>query len=147
MYIFVFAVDLIWLEVEILIIKDEVSLAYRNYIDLIIIVASIFSILVRACEPYVWNTFKSMFGCKKQSELKFKSLSLNSFINSAMNIEFVCLILNGVSNFMFEIQETGMYAEFQDIDGIQLEDVEAWQVMSNDVSRDSTIVSSNRTTN
>ena len=37
---------------------------------------------------------------KKSKKQKFRKEGLNSFLNSAMNIEFVYLILLGVNNFM-----------------------------------------------
>ena len=57
---------------------------------------SVFAMLVRLREPYVWKTLRSVFGLKKLRGVQYSTLSLNSFINSAMNVEFVCLVLTGV---------------------------------------------------
>ena len=57
---------------------------------------SIIALVVRIREPYVQAVFGGIFGCKSNQKVKFSSLSLNSFVNSAMNVEFVCLILNGI---------------------------------------------------
>lgn len=76
---------------------------------------------VRLHEPYVWqivkkelnNLLKRCFKRKTKSDyeeepdktepltpkIKYSSASLDSFINSAMNIEFVYLILIGITNF------------------------------------------------
>ena len=62
--------------------------------------------IIRLSEPYVWNHFKQdvkylfsrkLDGAAKQ---KFSSKPLCAFANSAMNIEFVYLILLGINNFL-----------------------------------------------
>ena len=72
------------------------------------IVAGIPMALLRINEPYVWNTLKnevrSLCNCgKKDSQAKkikkYSSESLDTFINSAMNIELVYLILLGINQF------------------------------------------------
>lgn len=62
----------------------------------------------RLSEPFVWyaivDDLKSMLRCRKQSstnKLKYSKESLNSFINSAMNIEYVFIVLTGI-NFYLE---------------------------------------------
>jgi hypothetical protein len=61
--------------------------------------------MIRLSEPYVWNHFKQDFKylfsreSSKKKE-KFSSEPLCAFANSAMNIEFVYLILLGTCNFM-----------------------------------------------
>ena len=57
---------------------------------------------VRLIEPYVWQTFKAevvrLLNIEtKKTKVKFEAESLDSFLNSAMNIEFVYLILLGIS--------------------------------------------------
>jgi hypothetical protein len=59
-------------------------------------------------EPYVLRNFREDFCCKKknkasryhQNRLQFSKESLCSFMNSAVNIEFVYLILVGINKFM-----------------------------------------------
>ena len=59
----------------------------------IVEVISIIGTIIRITEPFVWATFVSLFGCKKPLLITFSELSLNSFIQSTMNVEFVCLML------------------------------------------------------
>lgn len=61
--------------------------------------------MIRLSEPYVWNHFKQdikyLFNRESStSKQKFSSEPLCAFANSAMNIEFVYLILLGINNFM-----------------------------------------------
>lgn len=51
---------------------------------------------VRLSDPYIWKELKRVLKCRKQKS-KYSSAPLSSFLNSAMNIEFVYLILNGVN--------------------------------------------------
>lgn len=57
--------------------------------------------IIRVTEPYVMEVIKEIF-CRKKSKMKNKyaERSLDSFLNSAMNIEFVNIILKGVKNYM-----------------------------------------------
>lgn len=57
--------------------------------------------LIRLFEPYVWQTFRTevlkLCGRKyRAKKLKYSAESLDSFLNSAMNIEFVYIILLGI---------------------------------------------------
>ena len=61
--------------------------------------------LIRISEPYVWEEFKKVmqpiFCCQKQQteiwkQPKFSNESLYSFVTSAMNVEYVCVILVGI---------------------------------------------------
>ena len=61
------------------------------------------AMFVRIREPFVWSKIKSMLGFKLKKKNGFNQLSLNSFVNSAMNVEFVCLILIGVKNYLERI--------------------------------------------
>lgn len=70
--------------------------------------------LIRLAEPYVFKQLYHEFlnlgrkckFCKKQKKItkiekiKFSNEALCSFVNSAMNIEFVYIILLGINNFM-----------------------------------------------
>lgn len=65
----------------------------------------LFLAMIRLSEPYVWKHFgqdmKHLFKRKSnQQKVKFSSEPLCAFANSAMNIEFVYLILLGINNFM-----------------------------------------------
>ena len=60
--------------------------------------------MTRILEPYVFQVVKKDILCcfykKKAKKYKYSTQSLNSFLNSAMNIEYVSLILLGINNFM-----------------------------------------------
>jgi hypothetical protein len=65
--------------------------------------------LTRILEPFVFNQLWNMLPCKscKSKKKKFSDESLHSFLNSAMNIEFVYVILVGIRQFrdqMFQVQ-------------------------------------------
>jgi hypothetical protein len=77
---------------------------YENIRVIVISLAGILASLIRLCEPFVWNALKAQMRCKAQKKAKYSTDSLNSFVNSAMNVEFVCLILVGVCTFMKEQQ-------------------------------------------
>ena len=59
--------------------------------------------LIRISEPYVWADFIKVMRPKfcrqkrKIAEVKFSNESLYSFMVSAMNMEYVCVILVGIS--------------------------------------------------
>ena len=60
----------------------------------------------RLAEPFVWNNFKADFlrlcGCREQvkcKRIRFSKESLDSFLNSALNIEYVYMILMGIRSF------------------------------------------------
>jgi len=55
--------------------------------------------LIRLTEPYALQTVKEIV-CKKKGTQQYADQSLDSFLNSAMNIEFVCIIIKGVNNYM-----------------------------------------------
>lgn len=63
--------------------------------------SGIFLAVIRLAEPYVFQQLRASF-CKntKQEKCKFCKEALCSFVNSAMNIEFVYIILLGINNFM-----------------------------------------------
>jgi hypothetical protein len=59
---------------------------------------------IRLAEPFVWTNLKTdlrkLFRCKKsekQKRAKYSKESLDSFLNSAMNIEYVYLLLLGIN--------------------------------------------------
>ena len=61
--------------------------------------AGIWLALICLFEPFVWYEFKkSLFCVKKTQKNAFNQDSLETFLNSAMNIEFVYLILVGVNS-------------------------------------------------
>jgi hypothetical protein len=106
-------------------------------------------ILIRVSEPYVQEILKEII-CKKRSKMKkkFAEQSLDSFMNSAMNIEFVYIILKGVKNYMdlandqdqgLESKRSFMYKRDKSgqnhisIDSFKLEDASKWDVRTTSV--------------
>jgi hypothetical protein len=64
-------------------------------------VVSILASFARLSEPFILQTLKEQLCCcKSKKKLDLSSENLNTFMNSAMNIEFVLLILKSVRNFM-----------------------------------------------
>jgi hypothetical protein len=69
------------------------------------ILAGIPMAIIRITEPYVWSHLKKdlrKVGCFKtkkdaDKKKKYSTESLATFINSAMNIEFVYIILLGIN--------------------------------------------------
>ena len=70
--------------------------------------------VVRFTEPYVYNCFRlelvKLGICKRKKSVKkikkgYEASSLCDFTHSAMNIEFVYLILISINNFMEELPQ------------------------------------------
>jgi hypothetical protein len=61
--------------------------------------------IIRLYEPFVWNHFKQdLLSLSRNKDVgkekkKFSNVPLCAFANSAMNIEFVYLILFGITRF------------------------------------------------
>ena len=74
--------------------ENEISLALK-----IIYVSSgllgVFMTLIKGSEPYILESIS----CKKKKKV-VNNESLCTFVNSAMNIEYVYLILVGINNFL-----------------------------------------------
>lgn len=74
--------------------------------------------LIRMWEPYVRESFKQDFmrccRSKKKSKLKYKSMSLNLFLNSAINIELVYIILSRITNFLENLAIVESDEQFDD---------------------------------
>ena len=76
-------------------------LGYLNVLGVLIAV-------IRVSEPYVWTNLKAdliqLFTCNRKGKTieraKFSKESLDSFLNSAMNIEYVYLILMGITTYL-----------------------------------------------
>lgn len=87
---------------------DENSDWIAHYINSILFSLGIFLAAIRIVEPYVLKNFKQDMLCKRRSKIvrldlnkmQFSKESLCSFLNSAVNIEFVYLILVGINKFM-----------------------------------------------
>lgn len=61
--------------------------------------------LIRVSEPFVWTNIKADinylgFKCCNKKRAKFSEESLDSFLNSAMNIEYVYLLLLGINTYL-----------------------------------------------
>ena len=73
-----------------------------DWIELVNSPIGIFLALIRLFEPYVWKTFKTeiqkLLPCLKTKKQQYSKESLDSFLNSCMNIEYVYLILVGISS-------------------------------------------------
>jgi hypothetical protein len=74
--------------------------------DFLFPLVGVLIMLLRICEPFVYKKLKRQlqqlfFKDKyKAQKIDYSKDSLNSFLNSALNIEFVSLILQGVTNTM-----------------------------------------------
>lgn len=55
---------------------------------------------IRLCEPYILSKIKNLWGSKLRKRENFTKESLDSFLYSALNIEFVYIILLGINNYM-----------------------------------------------
>jgi len=80
--------------VYIILSPNDFNVVSRIIRGLYIIVAEIYFV-IRIKEKFVWEKLMSIFSNKRVS-----NESLNAFLNSAINIEYVYLILTGINNFM-----------------------------------------------
>ena len=65
-----------------------------------------FLAVVRLREPYVWTIFKqkcSIINTYPRPKDRFSNESLYSFLKSAMNIEYVYLILYGINKSVLQL--------------------------------------------
>ena len=54
--------------------------------------------IIRMSEPMVWQALRETFCCaKKKNSILYKK-SLSSFLNSSVNVEYVYMILEGISS-------------------------------------------------
>ena len=70
-------------------------------------------IMIRVLEPFVLQQILNLLTCGKvrREKTKYSSDTLSSFIHSALNIEYVYLILNAVKNFMAIMDANGTNLE------------------------------------
>ena len=80
--------------VYIILSPNDFNVVSRIIRGLYIIGAEIYFV-IRIKEKFVWEKLMSIFSNKRVS-----NESLNAFLNSAINIEYVYLILTGINNFM-----------------------------------------------
>jgi hypothetical protein len=84
--------------------KEEAANFTNLLVNVPVRIAGIPLSLVYLLEPYVFQVFISSIQCNKlknkKINKKYSAKSLNSFLNAAMNIEFVSMILLGVNNFL-----------------------------------------------
>jgi hypothetical protein len=81
---------------------QEDYMPYTVFDILVLELPGVLIAILRLTEPVVFEEFKKMFAFwrKKESSEKFASSALCSFLNSAMNIELVSVVIIGVTNFM-----------------------------------------------
>ena len=72
----------------------------------VVLAIAVFSIIIRLSEPIVFAAFKNAI-CRCRCCMKNRNNddvlekdSLNSFLNSAMNTDYVILILGGITHFL-----------------------------------------------
>jgi len=109
--------------------NDESYGQFTIYISIV----GLISAIVRLQEPFVWQTIKKKFYCKNSySAHNYSSDSLNSFVNSAMNIEFVYVVLVGIRAFMQEtIMSNGVTSTNSiSLSKIEIEDITRWDAGS-----------------
>lgn len=75
--------------------------------NIIFLLSGVPIIFLRLCEPFVLQELKKV--CRRQilrdkgyqgNNVQYSKESLDTFLNSALNIEFVTLIIQGVTNVM-----------------------------------------------
>jgi hypothetical protein len=119
-----------WLIYISVLIDSEIA-QYTGHFLLIFCLISLLALIVRLSEPLVWKNLTQKLCCRKKKRVSFSSSSLNSFVNSAMNIEFVCLILSGVTECMahsLENEENTLRA--YTIQDVNLNTENRWSVRS-----------------
>ena len=83
-------------------------------------------------EPYVLQQIKKALRIKSDKQCSHCSESLNSFLNSALNIEFVCLILCSVRSVAYmdsNISKNSVRkSRATKVEMIELENIENWDV-------------------
>jgi hypothetical protein len=70
-----------------------------------------------------------------EMRLKYNDESLLTFLNSAMNIEFVYLILLGVNNFMEIDSSSGDLHQIIKFKDIKFKDINSWNVAQDEQKR------------
>ena len=74
---------------------DEIPKIARA-LDYVFIASRLINVFIRVSEPLIWHELKKSF-CKSTLKKQiYSDEALSSFLNSAINVEFVYLILNGV---------------------------------------------------
>ena len=97
---------------------------------------------LRLREPYIFNELLRVCRIKRKRQRdklgdNYSEESLNSFLNSAYNIEFVSVILKGMNKHMKNLARKGVdgmaintddpFAEVS-VEGVDFNDIEKWQV-------------------
>ena len=82
----------------------DTSITQNEPYAIILRTAGIPLALVYLFEPYVFQVFLHEIKCNKLKNKKitkkYSARSLNSFLNAAVNIEFVSMILLGINNLL-----------------------------------------------
>lgn len=61
-------------------------------------ISTLILVFIRATEPTIWQELKTFFTCSKPSKRRREVKTLTSFLNSSINVEYVVLILEGISS-------------------------------------------------
>jgi hypothetical protein len=82
-------------------------------------------------EPYVLQQIKKSLRIKTKKQHVHSTESLNSFLNSALNIEFVFLILASVKSVAYRQTDNAINKSFSRrsrVDSIELQNIDNWNV-------------------
>ena len=76
----------------------------HDIMNYLISIIGLFVALIRISEPIVWQALCDAISCssKKTGHEMYDDDSLSSFLNSAMNTEYVILIVGGIQHFFKE---------------------------------------------
>lgn len=75
------------------------------FYDGVLMIDGVLLALIRLCEPVIWTNLKADISswcrccCKQPKRSSYAKETLDSFLNSAMNIEYVYLLLVGISTY------------------------------------------------
>ena len=98
---------------------------------------------IRLGEPYVWQSLKQTCCGKNHIEkrVKFSEESLNSFLNSALNIEHVYIILTGINKHL-ENRNSNKLSTVKRIifESYIVKDVKNWSIGASELNLETSII-------